>query len=108
MNNSKKTVSVLQQFLTVFPSTREIDAAGWRIYAAALDDIPHEKQEKAMMALVKTSKYFPTVAEIREAVAAIPPTPEEIAAKEAERAAIKKKRDDEQAEYFARKWGRRS
>lgn len=67
--NEKEALSLVGIALANFPALQEKDmrptAALW---AKMLADVPYEVGEKALIYVLTTAKYFPTVAEIREAV----------------------------------------
>ena len=65
--NEKEIVKALTPYMTVYP-TCKLDAVGITIYARALANIPAPVIDAAMRKLLYTSKWFPTVAEIFEAV----------------------------------------
>lgn len=53
-----------------FPQLQERDMRPTaELWARMLADVPYEVAEKALMKVLATAKYFPTVAEMREAVA---------------------------------------
>lgn len=52
-----------------FPSMQERDMKPTAVlWERALADIPYDVAEKALLKVLSTSKFFPTIAEIREAV----------------------------------------
>lgn len=53
-----------------FPQLQERDMRPTaELWAKMLEDVPYEIAEKALVKVLATAKYFPTVAELREAVA---------------------------------------
>lgn len=62
-----KIVKLLTPYLTVYPSCK-LEASGLMLYARALQDVPLDELDAAMVRLMRTSKFFPTVAEILESV----------------------------------------
>lgn len=62
-----KIVKLLTPYLTAYPSCR-LGASGLMLYARALQDIPLDEIDAAMLRLMRTSRFFPTVAEILESV----------------------------------------
>lgn len=62
-----KIVKLLTPYLTVYPSCK-LEASGLMLYARALQDVPLDELDAAMVRLMRTSKFFPTVAEILDAV----------------------------------------
>ena len=66
-NQDKTIAMVLAPYMTVFP-TCKLDKAGLMIYARALSGYQPKVVDAAMVKLLKTSKWFPTVAEIIEAI----------------------------------------
>ena len=62
-----KIIKMLTPYLTVYPACK-LEASGLMLYARALQDVPLDELDAAMVRLMRTSKFFPTVAEILEAV----------------------------------------
>lgn len=62
-----KIVKLLTPYLTVYPSCK-LEASGLMLYARVLQDVPLDELDAAMVRLMRTSKFFPTVAEILDAV----------------------------------------
>lgn len=62
-----KIVKLLTPYLTVYPACK-LEASGLMLYARALQDVPLDELDAAMVRLMRTSKFFPTVAEILDAV----------------------------------------
>ena len=62
-----KIIKLLTPYLTVYPACK-LEASGLMLYARALQDVPLDELDAAMVRLMRTSKFFPTVAEILEAV----------------------------------------
>lgn len=65
MSKAKDIIRVLAPYLMAFPSSKMNEGA-LMIYAKALEDLEIEKIEASMQMLLKTSKFFPSVAEIFE------------------------------------------
>ena len=58
-----------------FPTVQKNDLRPTAVlWSNLLSDIPYEKAEQAVIRVIMTAKYFPTVAEIREAVGQLEPT----------------------------------
>lgn len=74
--NEKEALSLVGIALANFPTLQEKDmrptAALW---AKMLSDVPYQIAEQALLYVLSTAKFFPTIAEIREAVVKIT-TPE--------------------------------
>lgn len=66
-NNKTKIVDLLSGYIMLFPNCR-LDASGIALYAKALGNISYEEIDAAMMKLLQTCKFYPTVAEIIETV----------------------------------------
>ena len=62
-----KIIKLLTPYLTVYPACK-LEASGLMLYARALQDVPLDEIDAAMVKLMRTSKFFPSVAEILEAV----------------------------------------
>lgn len=62
-----KIVKLLTPYLTVYPACK-LEASGLMLYARALQDVPLDELDAAMVRLMRTSKFFPSVAEILDAV----------------------------------------
>lgn len=62
-----KIIKLLTPYLTVYPACK-LEASGLMLYARALQDVPLDELDAAMVRLMRTSKFFPTVAEILESV----------------------------------------
>lgn len=63
MTREAEIVRLLRQYMTAFPSNSLADGA-WAIYARALSSLTIEEINAAMLKLLRTSKFFPSVAEI--------------------------------------------
>jgi hypothetical protein len=74
--NEKEALNLVGLVLANFPNMQEKDmrptAALW---CKMLSDVPYQTAEQALLYVLSTAKFFPTVAEIREAVVKIT-TPE--------------------------------
>lgn len=80
--NEKEALNLVGLALANFPSLQERDMRPTAVlWLKVLKDIPYQTAEKALVYVLSTAKYFPTVAEIREAVIKISapdmPTPME-------------------------------
>jgi hypothetical protein len=62
-----KIIKTLTPYLSAYPACK-MKSSGLMVYARALQHIPLDELDAAMLKLMRTSKYFPTVAEILEAV----------------------------------------
>lgn len=62
-----KIIKILTPYLSAYPSCK-MKSSGLMVYARALQSVPLDELDAAMLRLMRTSKYFPTVAEILEAV----------------------------------------
>lgn len=67
MTKTQEVVTILGGYLELFPQ-KNLSTAGLTLYAEALAEYTPQAVGAAMRKLVKTSKFFPTVAEIVEAV----------------------------------------
>lgn len=63
-----EVAKLVLQLLGAFPNAR-ITELTCEVYETALMDLDGELARKAVIALIKTERFFPTVAEIRSAVA---------------------------------------
>jgi len=64
----KEIVTLLSMATANFPSTQKQDlTATLMLWEKALSDIPYQVAENAVIKVLATSKFFPTIAEIREA-----------------------------------------
>jgi hypothetical protein len=85
MHEKGKILAVLARYNDAFAATKPLSENAMEIYVEALCDIPADVVGAAMKKIVLTSRFFPTVAEIREAVEGLTrhangndlPTPEE-------------------------------
>ena len=66
--------SIFLAFRQASRLSQEEEAAQLKIYSAALSDLPADKLETAVMGLIQTSQWLPTVLEIREATIKLLPT----------------------------------
>ena len=69
---SKETaiIKLLQKYITAFPNAKMPDGA-WAIYARALSPLSIEEINAAMLKLLRTLKFWPSVAEIFEAAKSV-------------------------------------
>lgn len=66
--NRKEIINLLGIATANFPNMQERDMQPTAVlWEKALSDIPYQVAEKALIKVLSTSKFFPTVAEIREA-----------------------------------------
>jgi len=66
--NKKEIINLLGIATANFPNMQERDMKPTAVlWEKALADIPYEVAEKALIKVLSTSKFFPTVSEIREA-----------------------------------------
>lgn len=56
--------SLMVRFAAAYP-TSPVGAATIKVYARALGDLPIERVEQAFLVVIRESKFFPTIAEIR-------------------------------------------
>lgn len=70
--NRKEIINLLALATANFPSYQERDMQPTAVlWEKALADIPYEIAEQALLKVLSTSRFFPTIADIREAVADI-------------------------------------
>lgn len=70
--NRKEIINLLAIATANFPSMQERDMKPTAVlWENALSDITYDVAEKALLKVLSTSKFFPTIAEIREAAAQI-------------------------------------
>ena len=62
-----RMMAVLQAAFPNFYSRAEDRDAAVKIWAAALDDLPYGEAQAAVMRVIRTSRFPPTVAEVRQA-----------------------------------------
>lgn len=62
-----RIIRLLTPYLTVYPACR-LEASGLMLYARALQDVPLDEIDAAMVRLMRTSRFFPSVAEILDTV----------------------------------------
>lgn len=68
--NRKEIINLLGIATANFPSTQEKDMKPTAVlWEKALSDVPYEIAEKAIIKVLSTSRFFPTLADIREAIA---------------------------------------
>lgn len=66
--NKKEIINLLAIATANFPTMQERDMKPTAIlWEKSLSDIPYEIAEKAILKVLSTSRFFPTIAEIREA-----------------------------------------
>lgn len=70
MSNETEIIKVLAPYLAAFPQSR-MDRAGLIIYARALKELSTAEIDAAMLHLMRTLRFFPSVAEIFESAAVI-------------------------------------
>ncbi len=74
--NEKEALNLLGLTLANFPNMQEKDMRPTaNLWAKMLSDVPYKTAEQALLYVLSTAKFFPTIAEIREAVVKIS-TPE--------------------------------
>lgn len=66
MANEQKITDAIEILAAAFPNNK-ITQETIRVYQIALSDIPSDVLEKAIIHITTTNKFFPTVAEIRDA-----------------------------------------
>jgi hypothetical protein len=64
-----KQVAALVAVLKAAYPRMVIDADTLRVYGLALQDLDHEQAQAAILSIIATEKFFPSIAEIRAAVA---------------------------------------
>ncbi|MFE8704111.1 replicative helicase loader/inhibitor [Cytobacillus sp. FJAT-54145] len=70
--NRKEIINLLAIATANFPNMQEKDMKPTAIlWEKALSDIDYPTAEKALLKVLSTSKFFPTIAELREAIAQI-------------------------------------
>lgn len=70
--NRKEIINLLALATANFPSYQERDMQPTAVlWEKALADIPYQVAEQALLKVLATSKFFPTIADIRDAIAAI-------------------------------------
>lgn len=73
--NKKEIINLLAIATANFPSMQERDMKPTAVlWEKSLSDVNYEIAEKALIKVLSTSKYFPTLAEIREAIAQLTTT----------------------------------
>lgn len=70
MSKETEIVKLLRQYLSAFPNAAMQDSA-WAIYARALSPLSLEEINAAMLKLLRTFKFWPSVAEIFEAAKSV-------------------------------------
>jgi len=71
MTKETEIVKLLRQYMTAFPSNANLADGAWAIYARALSSLTLEEINAAMLKLLRTSKFFPSVAEIFQAAKSV-------------------------------------
>lgn len=64
------TLKLLMLTKKMFPESK-VDAQSFILYTAALDDLTYQQIKAGILKLLNTSKFFPRVADIREAAGAM-------------------------------------
>lgn len=67
MTKEAEILAVLMQYVSAFPNAREMPEATLAIYGRALSTLSPAEVNAAMMRLVRTAKFFPTISEILDA-----------------------------------------
>lgn len=62
-----RIIKILTPYISVYPSCK-LKSSGLMLYAMALQDVPLDELDAAMVRLMRTNKFFPSVAEILDAV----------------------------------------
>ena len=70
MSKETEIVNLLRRYMTAFPSNSLADSA-FAIYARALSTLSFDEINAAMLKLLTTSKFWPSVAEIMEAARSV-------------------------------------
>lgn len=65
--NEIEIVKVLTPYIAIFPDCK-LDSKGMELYAVALNDYPAGVIDCAMQSLIKTTKFFPRIADIFEEI----------------------------------------
>lgn len=66
----ERTLKLLSAALKAFPHSK-MDADGLMVYAIDFDDMTYEQVKAGVLKALHTAKFFPTIAEIREAAGAM-------------------------------------
>lgn len=61
-----EALEIIGMIATAYPSNK-LDQAGAKLYRQLILDLPADETRKAVIRLISTSKFLPTIAEIREA-----------------------------------------
>lgn len=61
-----EALEIIGMIVTAYPSNK-LDQAGAKLYRQLILDLPADETRKAVVRLISTSKFLPTIAEIREA-----------------------------------------
>jgi len=70
MTREQEILRVLKPYSTVFPNVK-MQPEAWPIYARALSSLTAEEVNAAMLSLLHTAKFFPTIGEIFEAAKSV-------------------------------------
>ena len=70
MTREMEILRVLKPYAAVFPNVK-MQPEAWPIYARALSSLTAEEVNAAMMSILQTAKFFPTVGEIFEAAKSV-------------------------------------
>lgn len=71
MTKQEAILKTIKPYVSVFPNGAKMQPEAWPIYAVALSGLSLEEINAAMIKLMQTVKFFPTIAEIIEAVRSI-------------------------------------
>ncbi len=66
MNHEAEIIKLLQRYFAAYPNS-QMDAGALAFYARALAPLSIETIDAAMMMLIRTSKFFPSIAEVFQA-----------------------------------------
>ena len=71
MTKEEAILRIIKPYASVFPNSAKMQPEAWPIYARALSALSPEEISAAMLKLMRTSKFFPTIAEIFEAARSV-------------------------------------
>lgn len=71
MTKEEAILRIIKPYSAVFPNSAKMQPEAWPIYAQALSVLSLEEVSAAMLKLMDTCKFFPTIAEIKEAARSI-------------------------------------
>lgn len=71
MTKQEAILKTIKPYVAVFPNGAKMQPEAWPIYAVALSGLSVEEINAAMIKLMQTAKFFPTIAEIIEAARSI-------------------------------------